>query len=159
MKKTLIFLSRFPLLFAAVALLSLVSVCSTPDSRIKANPEAFTKLTPDQQTLVRAGHVAIGMDQEAVKLALGDPDRITERTDASGKTESWHYVTYEDNGMPLYTGYYHHAWGRGMGYRAAWGGWGWGGYPYYMDYPNRTVRDRIVVDIKNGEVAAINQES
>lgn len=135
--------------------------CSTPASRIQGNPAAFARLNPQQQALVKAGQVAIGMDMDAVKLALGDPDRVTLRTDARGQVQIWHYVSYEDNGVILYTGYYHRGWGRHGG----WGGWGgWGGgwgwpYPYYMDYPNRTVHDRFRVEFgPNNLVDSITEE-
>lgn len=122
--------------------------CSTPASRIKANPQAFERLTPQQQALVKAGQVGLGFDFDAVKLALGDPDRVTSRTDATGETVVWHYLTYEADGRLLYTGYYHS--GRGW--------WGWPGYPYYLDYPYRQVRDRFRVEFKGGQVTAITQE-
>lgn len=123
--------------------------CSTPATRIKANPEAFNRLTPQQKTLVEAGQIALGFSEEAVKLALGDPDRVFVRTDTSGETAIWHYVTYEANGQILYTGYYHT--GRY--------GWGWGvAYPYYLDFPDRRVRDRFRVELKRGVVSAITED-
>ena len=135
-----------------LALISVLGVwlagCSTPATRIRANPEAFARLTVDQQSLVKAGQVALGFDFEAVKLALGDPDRVTTRTDADGQTVVWHYLTYEADGRMLFTGYYHT--GRGW--------WGRAAYPYYLDYPNRRVRDRFSVQFKNGRVSAITQE-
>ena len=132
---------------AAVAAFWLAG-CATPGARIKANPEAFARLTPQKQALVQAGQVTLGFDAEAVKLALGDPDRIAVRTDADGEKTIWHYVTYEADGRPLFTGYYHT--GRHW--------WGWGAaYPYYLDYPNRRVRDRFSVEFRGGRVAAITE--
>jgi hypothetical protein len=123
--------------------------CSTPATRIKANPEAFARLTPQQQALVQVGQITLGFDQEAVKLALGDPDRVAVRTDADGETIIWHYVTYESNGRMLFTGYYHT--GRHW--------WRWGAaYPYYLDFPDRRVRDRFRVDFKRGVVSAITED-
>ena len=123
--------------------------CSTPATRIKANPEVFARLTPQQQALVQAGQITLGFDQDAVKLALGDPDRVAVRTDADGETTIWHYVTYEANGQILFTGYYHT--GRHW--------WGWGAaYPYYLDYPDRHVRDRFRVEFKRGLVSAITAD-
>jgi hypothetical protein len=142
------------LLFLGAASLGLVLAgCSTPQSRIDANPAAFNSLPPQQQALVKAGQVGIGMSMEAVKLSLGDPDRVTSRTDAQGQEQVWHYVQYESGGVYLYTGYYHR-WRHG-----GWGGW-WGpGYPWYMDYPNRSVYDRISVEFRNGQVVAINKDA
>ena len=122
--KTLVLLS------AAALGAALLAGCDTPETRIRSNPEAFARLNPDQQSLVKAGRVGIGFDMDAVKLALGNPDRITVRTTAQGQTQVWHYVefVYYDSGY-LYPGpmYWGGAWG-GYGRRGGWGGWGWGGY-------------------------------
>jgi hypothetical protein len=127
--------------------LFLFAGCSTPAARIENNPEAFNRCTPQQQELIKQGQIAIGFDQGMVKLALGDPDRITTRTDASGQSEVWHYVTYEtDEGLVLYTGYYHRF--RGPVF-----------YPYYLDYPARREHDRFRVAFKDGRVVSIEQES
>lgn len=133
---------------AALALLS--EGCSTPATRIQADPAAFRRLTAEQQALVRNGQVALGFDEAAVKLALGDPDRITQRTDADGQRTIWHYTTYEAGGRLLYTGNYY------TGRR--W--WGWGPpYPYYyLDYPDRRVRDRFRVEFRAGRVSAVTEE-
>lgn len=130
-----------------LAVLMLVG-CSTPATRIKANPEAFARLHPHQQALVQAGQVALGFDFEAVKLALGDPDRVWVRRNADGEVVIWHYVTYEARGRILFTGHYHSS--------RRW--WGWGpSYAYYLHYPDRRVRDRFRVEFKRGVVTAITE--
>ena len=141
------------ILFASAALcVALLAGCDTPDSRIRNSPDIFARLTPDQQALVKAGQIAVGFDMDAVKLALGDPTRVTVNTDKYGQHEIWHYTTYEDaQGVVIYTGYYHR-----------WGGWGgprfWGDAGYYNGYPIR-VHDRIRVEFDiNGRVATIEQE-
>ena len=139
---------RLCLVVGAIAGTLLFTQCSTPDTRIQANPEVFAKLTPEQQALVKAGQIGINFSSDAVKLALGDPDRVSVRTDADGQSTIWHYVTYEADGHYLFRGYYH------IGRR----GWWWGGYPYYMDYPQRTVRDRFRVMFKNDKVVSITEE-
>jgi hypothetical protein len=136
--------------FVLIALISALSFagCSTPATRIKADPETYARLSPEQQALVRAGHIGLGFDFDAVKLALGDPDRVSTRTDADGETVTWHYLTYEANGRMLFTGYYHT--GRGW--------WGRAMYPYYLDFPGRRVRDRFSVHFKGGRVSVITQD-
>lgn len=136
------------LMFCAALSTFWLAGCSTPATRIRANPEVFAQLSPEQQSLVKAGQVGLGFSFDAVKLALGDPDRIATRTDADGETVTWHYLTYEANGRMLYTGYFH----------TARGWWGGAMYPYYLDYPNRRVRDRFSVQFKNGRVSAITQD-
>jgi len=133
------------------ALIALAGGCSTPDTRISHSPEAFARLNPDQQALVKAGRIAVGFDMESVRLALGDPDHVVVHTDATGEHEVWHYVTYEDyEGAVIYTGYYHRYWG--------WGGpFFYGGSPYFNGYPAR-VRDRIRVEFgKDSRVVSIQQ--
>jgi hypothetical protein len=128
---------------------------STPESRISSNPQAFSQVPPDQQPLVRAGQVSIGMTMEAVKLALGDPDTVTYRTDASGQAILWHYISYGYyDGVYLYGGPY---WGP-HGRHRHWGAWGmgWGGWDPYSTAV--TVYERYRIEFLNGKVAAISQE-
>jgi hypothetical protein len=129
--------------------LAVLAGCSTPESRINDNPAAFARLTPEQQQLIKEGKVAIGFDQTTVKLALGDPDRIRERTDANGTSEIWSYVTYEgDDGMLLYRGYYHRYY------------YGFGDpfYPYYLAYPTRREHEHFRVVFREGRVVLIENE-
>ena len=131
-------------LFAVLAAL-MVAGCSTPTSRITANPADYKKLTPDQQARVRAGQPSNGFDEAAVRLALGEPDQVSTKETAGGTDTVWHYATYESDGRFLFTGSYHAG-------RAWWGG----PYPdYYLDYPNRHVRDRFRVVFRNGRVTTI----
>ncbi len=144
MKTTKVFFA-----LAAVSGALWLAGCATPETRINDHPEVFSQLTPHEQALVKAGQVGIGFSPEAVKLALGDPDRITVRTDAKGQLQIWHYVenAYCD-GAYLYGGPYWGRWG--------WGGyWGWGG-PYPMG-PIRSY-DRFRVEFRDNKVVAFNQE-
>ena len=82
--------------------------CASPDARIKRSPEVFARLTPEQQSLVKEGKVGIGFDADAVRLAVGKPDRVWTRTDSKGVNEVWSYTTFQnDAGQPLYQGWYH----------------------------------------------------
>jgi hypothetical protein len=125
--------------------------CATPETRIRQNPAAFDRATPAQQELIKQGKVAIGFDETLVQLALGVPDRITERTATDGKSITWHYVDYEsDDGVILYSGWYH---------RGFWGSpYPYGGYPYYADFPHRHARDHFKVVFKDGKVVLVEEE-
>ncbi|GAC1631053.1 MAG: hypothetical protein NVS9B10_24070 [Nevskia sp.] len=126
--------------------LLLLAACASPQRRIDNNQDAFNKLPPEQQALVRQGKVGIGFDETAVKLALGNPARITERTDASGKSTVWRYVEYEtDGGVALYSGFYHY------GYSPFF-------FPLVTDYGSRRERDTLRVVFTGGKVASIEQE-
>ena len=130
--------------------LALLAGCATPETRINKNPEAFARLTPDQQQLIKEGKVAIGFDMTTVKLALGDPDRIRVRTTAQGETEIWSYVTYEgDDGMILYRGYYHRYYYGGVDPL----------YPYYLGYPSRHEHEHFRVVFREGRVILIENET
>ena len=146
---------RITRIFAALPLALLgifLSSCASPESRIRNSPDTFARLNPDQQALVKAGRIAPGFDMDAVRLALGDPDRVILHTDASGQHEVWHYVTYEDyQGAVIVTGYSHRYWGFG-------GPFFYGGSPYYNGFPAR-IHDRIRVEFdKNSRVASIQEE-
>jgi outer membrane protein assembly factor BamE (lipoprotein component of BamABCDE complex) len=144
--------SRIIGLSAAALCLALFAGCDTVDSRIRNSPQIFAGLTPDQQALVRGGQVAVGFNMDIVRLALGEPTRVTIHTDSTGQHEVWHYITYEDyEGAVIFSGYYHR-----------WGGWGapvfWGDVGYYNGYPIR-VHDRIRIEFDNsGRVSTIEQD-
>jgi hypothetical protein len=139
-------MKKIPLLLALFGLI--LAGCSTPESRIKENPQIFSQLTQEEQQLIRDGKVGIGFTPEMVKLAIGDPDRIITRTDANGTSEVWSYTTYEtDAGVMLYRGYYHryYHWRDPM-------------FPYYTTYPARREREVFRVVFEKGKVASIEQE-
>ncbi len=135
--------------FSVLCLLSglvCLTGCSTPASRIAKQPEVFSRLTPEQQQMIREGRVGIGFDKEMVRLALGDPDRVRERIDASGRSEIWYYITYEGtDGVLLYRGWYHRGWGGGF-------------YPYYLDVPTRRERSHDEVVFRNDRVVSVEQD-
>jgi hypothetical protein len=148
--------TRFLLLLAAVSGAAWLTGCSTPETRISSNPEVFARLTPQEQSLIRAGQLGLGFTAEAVKLALGPPDRVTMTTDASGQLEVWHYAeTVYYDGAFLYGGPYWGGWGR----RGRWWGGYWGGYgdgPYPVGPVN--TYDRFRVEFRNNKVVAFSQE-
>lgn len=82
--------ARIPVAVIAASLL--LAGCASPESRIKDDPSGFAAATEEQQALIRKGEIAIGFKPEFVKLALGEPDRITEHTDANGVELTWHYT-------------------------------------------------------------------
>jgi hypothetical protein len=123
--------------------------CSTTESRIRKNPELFATLTAEQQDKIRMGEVEVGFNAEMVRLALGEPDRLTMRTDGDGASEIWHYITYDaPHGAPLYRGWYHryYMWNDPL-------------YPYYLSDPDRRERDRFSVVFRGGAVIALERES
>lgn len=157
-------LSRLrPALVGGLGVLLLLAGCASPQARIDKNPDIFKALPAEQQALIKEGKVGIGFEEPAVKLALGEPDRITQRTDAKGKSTVWRYTQYEDEyGAPLYTGFYH----RGFGYPYGNFGYPYGGFyrpsgaffPYFAGAAGRRERDHIRVVFADGKVTAIEEE-
>lgn len=123
---------------------ALLAACvMTPEQRIEKAPEAFAQLTTEQQTIVRAGQVAIGFDASATKLALGAPDRVLERTTAEGITEVWQYLdVYTLPTGPCYGAYFRY------------------GLPPYCLYaePIQQVKERMRVNFAAGKVVSIERE-
>ena len=135
-------------LIISCAALAVLAGCSTPAVRINQSPEAFAKLSATDQQLIREGKVAVGFTPEMVRLALGEPDRVYTRTDASGVNESWSYTTYEtDDGVMLYRGFYHRYWGDPFY------------YPYYMSSSSRRTREYFKVVFSGGLVSLIESQS
>lgn len=123
--------------------------CSTPETRIKAQPELFAKLTPEDQALIKSGRVAVGFTPEMVKLALGEADRRMIRTDANGTNEVWVYAIYETtDGAYLYRGYYHSHYLRGDPF-----------FPYYMSVNagSRRERETYRLQFAGGKVSVIEE--
>lgn len=127
------------------SLMLLAAACAeTPQNRIEQNPGVFASLPQDHQMLIRAGQVGIGFTEAEVKLAVGNPDRITNREDEKGKSVEWRYVEYETTGgAVLYTGFYHSYWGPV--------------FPFYTDYPDRRERDVMRVTFRDGKVISVER--
>jgi len=146
-------LTRFRTTSLAAVLVAAISLagCATPEARIERSPELFASLAASDQQAIKEGRAALGFTPEMVKLALGDPDRISTKTDASGTSEVWRYTTYEsDAGLYLYRGYYHRY--------SLYHGYGDPFFPYYMNYPSRRDRDYLKVTFTGGRVSAIEEE-
>ena len=88
-------------LLAGLILCALAAACapSTPEARIKADPNAFHALSPKHQDLVRQGRIENGMGPSAVRLAWGNPSREYEGADGQTPTRIWQY----DGARPVYS--------------------------------------------------------
>jgi hypothetical protein len=65
--------------------------CSTVDSRIAKNREAFNTWPAAVQDKVVQGKIDIGFTADQVRVALGEPDRVWTRTTADGTSQVWSY--------------------------------------------------------------------
>lgn len=78
--------------FACLVILFLLIGCAAPQNKRIAQEEArFNSYTPTERKLIRMGEVAVGFDQEQVRLALGPPSRKTSVDTANGKHIVWEY--------------------------------------------------------------------
>jgi len=147
--------------------LGFLTGCITPAMRIQNNPTVFAQLPPDQQSLVQQGKVAAGFTADAVRLALGNPDRITIRQTSAARMEIWYYLDFELGDTPgplLYGPYGYGGYYRGRG---GWGGWRGGGYRggYYPafnygfvgtpTYAYRIYYVRYRVELRNNRVTNV----
>ncbi len=64
---------------------------TTPAARVEANATTVATWPADVQAKVKAGEAAIGFTPEQVRTALGEPGRISLRTEADGTREVWLY--------------------------------------------------------------------
>lgn len=78
------------LTLAALALL--FTACGTTKSqRIAQNEAAFNTYTPAERKMIRTGQVAVGFDQDMVRMALGDPSREATVDTSGGRQIVWEY--------------------------------------------------------------------
>jgi len=127
-----------------VCLLALLGCATSKNQRITQNEALFNTYTPTERKLIRMGEVAVGFDQDQVRMALGDPSRETTVDTAAGKAIVWEYRELSPTmGVSL---------GGGIGTRGSGVGVGTG----VGVSPNRTkLLQRIVFDRQTGEVSKV----
>ena len=67
---------------------------STPASRIAGSKEFDTYPSAVQEKIIN-GQVDVGFTAEMVRLALGNPDRISSRQSSKGDSEVWSYDSHK----------------------------------------------------------------
>ena len=93
---------KMPRAILLLPLLLIAAGCATPEARIRRHPEIFASFPPDVQAQVRQGHIALGFSPAAVRMALGEPDRIYRRATTNGVNEVWAYTAYDYRTAPQY---------------------------------------------------------
>lgn len=73
----------------------LAAGCATPEARIRQNPDKFATLPDDVRAKVQEGKVEVGFPEDAVYLALGNPDRVYSRSTMNDNAKVWSYVSRE----------------------------------------------------------------
>jgi hypothetical protein len=75
--------------------IALISGCSTPSQRIEEYGAQFNSYTAAEKRLIRSGQIAVGFDEDQVRMALGDPSHIKSDTRSSGTRYIWTYNQLE----------------------------------------------------------------
>ncbi|TVP81155.1 MAG: hypothetical protein EA353_02140 [Puniceicoccaceae bacterium] len=132
------------LIWAFILLLLLTACGTTKDQRISRNEALFNTYTPSERQMIRTGQVAVGFDQDMVRMALGDPSRETTIDTAAGKQIAWEYRHIKPSlGVSV---------GGGIGTRGSGIGIGSG----VGVSPNNTkLRKRVVFDRQSGRVSQV----
>lgn len=77
---------------------------SSEPKRIQLYQARFDSSTPAERKLIRLGEVAVGFDQDQVRMALGEPDRTTTVDTSNGTSIAWEYLQREDPSVGLSIG-------------------------------------------------------
>jgi hypothetical protein len=98
--------NRSPAVVFFLALVSLLSGCSTIASRIEEKAAVYDNLDPQVQAMIRQGRVELGYTPEMVYMALGHPDEHSEHVTTEGRQAIWIYTsTYETYAGTAQAGY------------------------------------------------------
>jgi len=81
-----------------VLILALATAGCDPASgiatRIAERSAVFTQLTPDQKAKIEQGIVEIGFTADMVYMAMGRPQKVTEKRVAAGQVAMWTYRNF-----------------------------------------------------------------
>lgn len=130
------------------AALLLAACASTPESRIKKNPELFASFPPEAQAKIQKGDVDIGFTPEMVEFAKGRPNHTYSRRTAAGETEVWSYTTIRYTTDRQRVEVRTRAPDSGGHYRS-YTDWVW------VDVQRQTEHDQLRVEFSNGKVSAV----
>lgn len=80
-----------PRLLAFLLLGMMLAGCSSVSSRIDRNRAGFERYSMAVREKIVAGEVGVGFTPDQVRMALGEPDRVSTRTTPDGSSEVWSY--------------------------------------------------------------------
>lgn len=128
-----------------IVLTILVVGCATSkNQRITQNQAQFNNYTSSEQAMIKAGQVAVGFDQDMVRMALGDPSREHTISTTSGKQIAWEYREIKPS------------LGLNLGGAIGTGGSGVGIGTGVGVSPNRTkLLKRVIFDRQTGDVSKV----
>ena len=86
-------MKNFGLIFLLTVLVSgCAATQSTVETRKTERASAYAALTPEQRALVDQGHIKIGMGEDAVFIAWGQPSQVQSSETAAGPVTTWIYT-------------------------------------------------------------------
>lgn len=80
-----------PLLLPSLLLLGCTTTQPTVESRRAERAAAYGELSPEHRQLVDQGQIKVGMNEDAVYIAWGQPAQTLQSEDASGRVTTWLY--------------------------------------------------------------------
>lgn len=136
-------------LVTGVLVLAAAGCASTPSSRIQSARDVYNAYPMEVQERIASGQIDVGFTPEQVRMALGNPDRVTSRTTPDGSSEVW---SYRDKGPRFSVGVGLGVGGGGGSTRVGTGvGVSTGGRRDYDDEKTRVIFDQ------RGRVMAVEQ--
>lgn len=137
-------MKKLTALTLAPIILLLAACSTTQNQRITQNEALFNTYTPMERKLIRMREVAVGFDQDQVRMALGSPSRETTVDTAAGKAIVWEYRELKPSlGLSV---------GGGISTRGSGVGIGTG---VGVSPNNTNLLKRIVFDRQTGEVSKV----
>ncbi|MEM6885305.1 MAG: hypothetical protein AAF571_09750 [Verrucomicrobiota bacterium] len=115
--------------------------CTSPQKRAEENPEAFARLSKDQQRMVLEGRIEEGMNEDAVYIALGRPSKKRDMRIEGETINNWIYSRTVTEEIPAFRDRYYRG-HNGRLYRSC----------YYDPYYRSYVVDTFRVMFKSGKV-------
>lgn len=94
------------LLFALAVSILFLAGCTTPDTRIRQQPELFATLDADTQQQIRRGEIDLGYTPAMVRLALGEPTERVEATPGDSENSVWTYRNFHRDRKDIVGGGY-----------------------------------------------------
>jgi hypothetical protein len=139
------------LLICLVALV--LSGCSTVQSRIEEKSAVFNALPAETQSRIQQGLVDVGYTPDMVYIAMGNADKVIERSTTDGNETVWIYNSYyQEYEGSRFAGYRRSVYydNRIKAYRVFY-------EPVRADIYSDRVEEVARVVFKNGKVASIEQ--
>ena len=85
-----------------VCMLVWLAGCSTPQSRATSRQAAFEKLPKAFQERVLRSEIEVGMNEDALYIALGEPAQVEEGTFEDAPVNVWTYMRLTHSNVPVY---------------------------------------------------------